>query len=165
MKKRLAVGFTGPSNSGKTTLVVKVARKLIYKEGLDVAIIKHDPKDKAWFDVEGKDSYKFYDTGAEVIVTSPTRTTYFSNRHKELDEMVRLFKNFDILLVEGLKNLPLPKIGIFREELDKEYFDYMKAIAVDRTIEKKDIPEDLDILDLNDVDEVVKWILNNAKEI
>jgi len=165
MKKRLAVGFTGPSNSGKTSLIVKIARKLLHKEGLEVAIIKHDPKDKAWFDVEGKDSYKFYDTGAEVIVTSPTRTTYFSNRHKELEEMVKLFNHFDILLVEGLKNLPLPKIGIFRNELDSEYFDYMKAIAVDNTIDKSQIPSDLDILDLNDTDEVIKWIFNNAKEI
>jgi molybdopterin-guanine dinucleotide biosynthesis protein B len=165
MKKRLAVGFTGPSNSGKTSLIVKIARKLLHKEGLEVAIIKHDPKDKAWFDVEGKDSYKFYDTGAEVIVTSPTRTTYFSNRHKDLDEMVRLFGNFDILLVEGLKNLPLPKIGIFRNELDSEYFDYMKAIAIDHTIDKTQIPNDLDILDLNNIDEVIEWIFKNAKEI
>ena len=165
MKKRLAVGFTGPSNSGKTTLIVKVARKLIHKEGLEVAIIKHDPKDKARFDVEGKDSYKFYDTGAEVIVTSPTRTTYFSNRHKELDEMVRLFHNFDILLVEGLKHLPLPKIGIFRNQLDSEYFDYMKAIAVDETINKELIPSDLDILDLNNPDDAIQWLLKNAKEI
>ena len=77
MKKRLAVAFTGPSNSGKTTLILKIARKLIHEYSKEVAIIKHDPKDKARFDVEGKDSYKFSDTGAEVIVTSPTRTTYF----------------------------------------------------------------------------------------
>ncbi|NPA65972.1 MAG: molybdopterin-guanine dinucleotide biosynthesis protein B [Epsilonproteobacteria bacterium] len=165
MKKRVAVGFTGPSNSGKTTLILKVARKLIHKEGLEVAIIKHDPKDKAWFDVEGKDSYKFYDTGAEVIVTSPTRTTYFSNRQKDLQEMVRLFDHFDILLVEGLKNLPLPKIGVFRNELDEEYFDYMKAIAVDESIEVEKIPTDLDILDLNNTNEVIEWILKNGKEI
>ena len=59
MKKRLAVAFTGPSNSGKTTIILKVARKLIHEHAKDVAIIKHDPKDKARFDVEGKDSYKF----------------------------------------------------------------------------------------------------------
>ncbi|MBD3793862.1 MAG: molybdopterin-guanine dinucleotide biosynthesis protein MobB, partial [Campylobacterales bacterium] len=80
--KRRAVAFTGPSNSGKTTLIEKVARSLI--ADYEVAIIKNDPKDKAIFDIEGKDSYKFSQTGAEVIVTSPTRTTYFSKRHKEL---------------------------------------------------------------------------------
>ena len=167
MKKRLAVAFTGPSNSGKTTLILKVARKLIHEHHLEVAIIKHDPKEKARFDVEGKDSYKFSDTGAEVIVTSPNRTTYFSHRHADLDEMVRMFGNFDILLVEGLKNLPLPRISIFRNSIDKDYFPYMNALAIDESIDmnKYSLPEDVDILDLNNTDEVIAWIQKNAKII
>lgn len=167
MSKRLAVAFTGPSNSGKTTLILKVARKLINEHSKEVAIIKHDPKDKARFDVIGKDSYKFSDTGAEVIVTSPTRTTYFSQRNKDLDEMIELFNEFDILLVEGLKNLPLPRISIFRNSLDSDYFPYMNALAIDESIKKEDyeIPNDVDILDLNNPDDVISWILKNAKEV
>ncbi len=167
MKKRLAVAFTGPSNSGKTTLILKVARKLIHERNLEVAIIKHDPGDKARFDVAGKDSYKFSDTGAEVIVTSPTRTTYFSQRQKELDEMVRLFNDFDILLVEGLKNLPLPRIGIFRDALDSDYFNYIDALAIDGSIDVKqyDLPTKVKILDLNNCEDVISWILKNAKEV
>ena len=130
MNKRLAVAFTGPSNSGKTTLILKVARKLIYEHKLEVAIIKHDPKDKARFDIEGKDSYKFSNTGAEVIVTSPSRTTYFSNRKSELDDMIRLFDKFDVLLVEGLKNLELPRISIFRGEIDRDYFSTKKKAYI-----------------------------------
>ena len=165
--KRLAVAFTGPSNSGKTTLILKVARKLINEHNKDVAIIKHDPGDKARFDVEGKDSYKFSDTGAEVIVTSPRRTTYFSKKNKDIDEMIRLFDKFDILLVEGLKNLPLPRISIFRNTLDKDYFPYMDALAIDDTIDtqKYDLPQNIDILNLNDPDDVINWILKNAKEV
>lgn len=167
MKKRLAVAFTGPSNSGKTTLILKIARKLIHEYSKEVAIIKHDPKDKARFDVEGKDSYKFSDTGAEVIVTSPTRTTYFSARQKELDEMIRLFDNFDILLVEGLKNLPLPRISVFRNTLDEDYFPYMNALAIDESIElnKYTLPKNIDILDLNNCESIISWILKNAKEV
>ena len=167
MNKRIAVAFTGPSNSGKTTLILKVARKLIHEHNKEVAIIKHDPKDKARFDVEGKDSYKFADTGAEVIVTSPNRTTYFSHRHNELDEMIRIFDKFDILLVEGLKNLPLPRISVFRNSVDESYFNYMNALAVDESVdmEKYEIPADVDMLDLNDVDQVIEWIYKNAKEV
>jgi len=167
MSKRLAVAFTGPSNSGKTTLILKVARKLIHEYSKKVAIIKHDPGDKARFDVDGKDSFKFSQTGAEVIVTSPTRTTYFSKEHKDLDEMIRLFDKFDILLVEGLKNLPLPRISIFRNSLDSDYFDYMDALAIDESVNlsEYDIPKGVDILNLNDPDLVISWILKNAKEV
>ena len=168
MKKRLAIAFTGPSNSGKTTLILKVARKLIHEKNLEVAIIKHDPKDKARFDVEGKDSFKFSSTGAEVIVTSPTRTTYFSQKHKKLDEMVAMLSDFDILLVEGLKNLPLPRISVFRNNLDEDYFPFMNALAIDESInphEYKNLPKDMQILDLNNADEVIEWILKNATKI
>ncbi|MDD5717448.1 MAG: molybdopterin-guanine dinucleotide biosynthesis protein B [Sulfuricurvum sp.] len=167
MKKRLAVAFTGPSNSGKTTLILKVARKLIHEHHLEVAIIKNDPKDKAQFDVPGKDSYKFSDTGAEVIVTSPTRTTYFSKRHKELDDLIGLFGAFDVLLVEGLKNLPLPRISIFRGSIDTDYFPYMNALAIDETVNTGHytIPDGIDLLDLNNADQVIDWILTHAKVI
>jgi len=166
-RKRLAVAFTGPSNSGKTTLILKVARKLINEYKKEVAIIKHDPGDKARFDVIGKDSYKFSDTGAEVIVTSPSRTTYFSKKNKDIDEMIRLFDKFDILLVEGLKTLPLPRISVFRNSLDSDYFPYMNALAIDDSINLADyeMPSDVDILDLNNPDEIISWILKNAKEV
>ena len=167
MKKRLAVAFTGASNSGKTTLILKVARKLIHEYSRRVAIVKHDPGDKAQFDVEGKDSYKFSDTGAEVIVTSPTKTTYFSKKSEDLEGMIRLFDTFDVLLIEGLKNLPLPRIGIFRNSLDCDYFPYMNAMAIDWTINMADykVPLDIEILDLNNPDEIISWILKNAKEV
>ena len=167
MNKRLAVAFTGPSNSGKTTLILKVARKLIHENELKVAIVKNDPKDKARFDVPGKDSYKFSDTGAEVIVTSPTRTTYFSQKQQSLDEIIELFGDFDILLVEGLKNLPLPRISIFRESIDEEYFPYMNALAIDESINLDDysLPQGIDVLNLNNESTVIEWILNHAKEV
>lgn len=167
MNKRLAVAFTGPSNSGKTTLILKVARKLIHEHKLEVAIIKHDPKDKARFDIEGKDSYKFSNTGAEVIVTSQKRTTYFSKKQSELEDMIRLFDKFDVLLVEGLKNLPLPRISVFRDSINEEYFSYMNALAIDSSInaDTYNLPKDVDLLDLNNPDEIISWIFKNAKEV
>ncbi len=165
MRKRFAVAFTGPSNSGKTTLIEKVARILIadYK----IAIVKNDPKDKAVFDVEGKDSWKFFQTGAEVVVTSPTRTTYFSHRHKRVEEIIDMVNDFDYLLVEGLKTLPLPRIAIFRNAIDESYFPYCEAIAVDDSVDvaQYDIPKMIDILDLNDTAQVIGWIKNHAKAV
>ncbi len=165
MQKRVAVAFTGPSNSGKTTLVEKIAKTLILDR--KVAIIKNDPKDKAQFDVEGKDSHKFSQTGAEVVITSPTRTTYFSQREKNLDEIVSMINDFDILLVEGLKTLPLPRIAIFRNKIDESYFDCSEAMAIDESINllEYNIPEHITILNLNNTEEIITWINNHAKEI
>jgi molybdopterin-guanine dinucleotide biosynthesis protein B len=165
VNKRVAVAFTGPSGSGKTTLVEQIAKVLIKDQ--KVAIIKNDPKDKAIFDVDGKDSDKFSKTGAEVVVTSPTRTTYFSKREKTLDDIVTMINNFDILLVEGLKTLPLPRIAIFRNQIDESYFLCSEAIAIDNTIDTTQykIPENIDILDLNNITQIIEWIKNNAKQI
>jgi len=58
-----AIAFTGPSESGKTTLIEKIALRLINDR--KIAIIKNDPSDKAVFDRDGKDSDRFFKTGAE----------------------------------------------------------------------------------------------------
>lgn len=165
MDKRVAIAFTGPSGSGKTTLVEKIATILIDKR--KVAIIKNDPKDKAVFDTEGKDSYKFSQTGAEVVVTSPTRTTYFSQREKTLDDIIAMVNDFDILLVEGLKTLPLPRLAIFRNKIDESYFDCSEAIATDESIDLNDynIPAHITLLDLNNTEQIIEWIDAHAIKI
>jgi len=163
--KRFAVAFTGPSGSGKTTLVEKISIALTKER--KVAIIKHDPKDKAIFDTVGKDSHTFSQTGAEVVVSSPTRTTYFSQRNKDLEEIIRMFNHFDILLVEGLKTLPLPRIAIFRNTIDESYLNCSEAIAIDDTIDvtKYNIPKNIDILDLNNTSQIIEWIDTHAKQV
>ena len=165
MNKRVAVAFTGPSGSGKTSLVEKIATILIKDK--KVAIIKNDPKDKAQFDVAGKDSYKFTQTGAEVVITSPTRTTYFSQREKTLDDVIAMINDFDILLVEGLKSLPLPRIAIFRNSIDESYFECSEAIAIDDSIDLSlyTIPEHITLLDLNNTTQIIEWINTHAKTV
>jgi molybdopterin-guanine dinucleotide biosynthesis protein B len=157
-----AVAFTGPSGSGKTTLIEKIAQHLTPTR--DVAIIKHDPKDKAHFDREGKDSDRFFKAGADVAVVSDTRTTLFSHRTQELAGLVQLFSPFDLLLVEGLKTWPLPRIAIFRGAIDADYLPYIKAMAVDETVDLSSvaIPEHIDVLDLNDLHAIIEWIDRHA---
>jgi molybdopterin-guanine dinucleotide biosynthesis protein B len=162
--KKLAVAFSGPSNSGKTTLVVKVSN-ILQDSGYKVCIVKHDPKDKAVFDRPGKDSNKFSQTGADVAVVSSTRTTLFKQNSSTIDEMIDLFGEFDYLLVEGLKTLPLPRISIFRKRLDEAYFSVTDAIAYDNTINEEEIPSNIDKLDLNNPEKVIEWIEQNAKRV
>ncbi len=159
--KRLAVAFSGPSNSGKTTLIEKISKKLSPSQ--KIAIIKHDPKDKAIFDVEGKDSDKFFKSGANVAVLSPTRTTLFNHSPSTIDETIELFGDFNLLMVEGLKTFSLPRISIFRGKVDENYLDVSDAIAIDDTI--KTPPNGIEVLDLNDIDMIIEWIYKNAKRV
>lgn len=162
MPKRV-IAFTGPSNSGKTTTIVKVAE--ILKSKYRLAIIKHDPSDKGVFDKEGKDSWKFTQTGAEVVVTSPTRTTFFSQKPSAIENIIKLVGDVDLVIVEGLKTMPYPRIAIFRNTLDENYFPHSNALAIDDSIDlsKYQIPENLEILDLNNIEEICAWIDTNAQ--
>jgi len=162
--KRLAVAFTGPSNSGKTTLIEKISI-ILHEEGFKVAIVKHDPKDKAKFDKEGKDSHRFSKTGADVAVLSDTRTTLFKQQRSEISDVIAMFDTFDFLLVEGLKTIPLPRICIQRDALNSDYFGVSDSLAIDKSIDKSQIPKDMNILDLNNIDQIIQWIKNNAKEV
>jgi molybdopterin-guanine dinucleotide biosynthesis protein B len=163
--KQVAVAFTGPSNSGKTTLIEKIAKVLVEKH--KIAIIKHDPKDKAIFDTVGKDTYKFSSTGAETVMVSPTRTTYFSQKSRDLRGIIDMLDEFDFLLVEGLKTLPLPRIAIFRNSIDESYLSCSDAIAIDKSVDigLYEIDKNIKILDLNSPESVIEWIKSNGKDI
>lgn len=74
------IAFSGKSNSGKTTLICKLA-EILRAQGKSVGVIKHDPKDKAEFDTKGKkerkDSYKFSLVAQNVAVISPKKSVIF----------------------------------------------------------------------------------------
>jgi len=161
-KKRLAVAFTGPSNSGKTTLIIKVSN-ILQDDGYKVAIVKHDPKDKALFDKEGKDSFKFSQTGADVAVVSPNKTTIFKKKTSTITTLIDIFDDFDFLLVEGLKTLPLPRICIMRNTIDERYFSVSDSIATDNSINHNNFSNKINILDLNNPEQIVQWIKENGK--
>ena len=153
-----AIAFTGPSGSGKTTLIEKIAQRLVPTRR--VAIVKHDPKDKAVFDRPGKDSDRFYQTGADVAVVSSTRTTLFAHQSRTIAQIAEMFGEYDLLMVEGLKTLPLPRLAVFRNTIELEYLPVVEAIAVDDSIDVStyDLPEHLDVLDLNDIGSIIEWI-------
>lgn len=159
--KQLAIAITGPSGSGKTTLIEKLSLELRSK--YSVAIIKHDPKDKAIFDNPNKDSGRFFATDAEVAVVSDKRTTLFKHNGSSLYDLATLLSPFDILFVEGLKEWDLPRIAIFRNSVEQSYLPYICAIAKDDTIKDEEVANlDLDILDLNNTKEIIEYIFRNA---
>lgn len=103
----------GWSGSGKTTLLERVIPS-ITADGLAVAVVKHDAHDVE-VDRPGKDSDRLYRAGASVVLRSPQET--FSRRlsgpETDLSQVLRsLAEDHDLILVEGHKGTPLPKLWL-----------------------------------------------------
>ncbi len=101
----------GWSGSGKTTVLERVIPVLVDR-GLRVAVVKHDAHGID-IDREGKDSARFFSVGADVHLRAPEEWVWRSHCRIE-DSLCRsisgLLATHDLVLVEGHKETPLPKI-------------------------------------------------------
>ncbi|MGD9867237.1 MAG: molybdopterin-guanine dinucleotide biosynthesis protein B [Hyphomicrobiales bacterium] len=106
-------GVAGWKNSGKTTLMSRLIEEFA-RRGYRVAALKHAHHA---FDIdhEGRDSFRFRQAGArQVGIVSGKRWAMMQENHDdpEIDfaDMTRKFEGNDLLLVEGYKSQPFPKI-------------------------------------------------------
>jgi molybdopterin-guanine dinucleotide biosynthesis protein B len=113
-----AIGLAGWSGAGKTTLIVRLIPEL-NRRCASVSTIKHAHHG---FDVDqpGKDSYEHRAAGAhEVLVASANRLALMRELRgapePSLADLLRLLKPVDLVLIEGFKRDPLPKIEVYRE--------------------------------------------------
>jgi len=111
-------GIAGWSGSGKTTLIAGLLPELAAR-GLRVSTIKHSSHA---FDIDqpGKDSHVHRAAGAcEVMVSSARRWALIHENRSEpeatLEELIARMTPVDLLLVEGFKSYPHPKIEVYRE--------------------------------------------------
>jgi len=153
-------GFAGYSGSGKTTLIEQLIPRFV-AQGLRVSLIKHAHHA---FDVDqpGKDSYRHRHAGAsEVLVTSSRRWVLMHELRGEaeptFDAQLGHLAPCDLLLVEGFKHAPIPKLEVWRsatgEGLLHPNDPHIVAVASDATLETC-----LPWLDLNDVDGIAGFI-------
>src|SRR5712691_9365312 len=111
-------GLAGWSGSGKTTLLAALIPELAAR-GLSVSTIKHAHHD---FDIDrpGKDSWRHRQAGAP---------------EPSLDELVARLGPVDVVIVEGFKRHPHPKLEVHRPSLGKPLLypndPYIVAIASD----------------------------------
>jgi molybdopterin-guanine dinucleotide biosynthesis protein B len=118
MSTSAIIGFYGKANIGKTTLIVKIIEKLV-KERYKVATIKNTDKNIK-IDIEGKDTWKHKYAGAKLVaLLSLSETDIMINKRMNITNIVNIIsacEQFDIVLVEGARNLNIPKIKIGDEE-------------------------------------------------
>ena len=159
-------GLAGWSGSGKTTLLTKLIPELIGR-GVKVSTIKHAHHE---FDIDkpGKDSWLHRQAGAsEVMVASARR---FALMHElrdapepSLDELVARMTPVDLLLVEGFKRHPHPKLEIHRPSNGKPLLcpedPHIVAVASDVPLDRIAVPR----LDLNDAPAIADFILSRLE--
>jgi molybdopterin-guanine dinucleotide biosynthesis protein B len=116
------VSIIGHKNAGKTTLVAALAHEF-KRQKKRVGTIKHasHPVD---VDRPDTDSWRhFHEGNADgVLVASPELRVTFERRLDVTgpEELARqYFSDMDIVLVEGFKSAPIPKIEVFRKEAAK----------------------------------------------
>ncbi len=131
-------GFAGWSGVGKTTLIEQVIAHLA-ADGVRVALIKHAHHR---FDIDhpGKDSFRHREAGAtEVMISSGNRWAIMHELRGEpemtLSEALERLSPCDLVLIEGYKREPLPKLEVWRSALGKPLLcpndEHIIALATD----------------------------------
>ena len=158
-------GIAGYSGSGKTTLLEKLIPQFTAR-GLTVSVIKHAHHG---FDIDrpGKDSYRHREAGAsEVLLSCNDRWALMHERRDgsdvTLDDLLARLAPCDLVLVEGFKQEPIPKLEVYRPEIGKpplfpERSDIV-AVASNVTLATS-LPE----LALDDVAAIADFVMNTLQ--
>ena len=156
------IGLAGWSGSGKTTLLARVIPVLIAR-GLRVSTVKHAHHG---FDVDvpGKDSHTHRMAGAtEVFVSSARRWAHIhelrDGEEPSLNEILARLSPVDLVVVEGYKRHPHPKLEIHRAEVGKPLLhpddDWIVAVASDAPVPGARVP----VIDLADAEKVADVLM------
>lgn len=158
-------GIIGWKNAGKTSLMERLVANLSAR-GISVSTIKHVHHDVD-LDQPGKDTYRHRQAGAqEVVLASSKRFAILSeHRHNpepELSDILARLAPVDIVLVEGYKRDPHPKVEVFRSETGHALIQpddpLVRAVATDAALQALPVP----VLDLNDTRQIADFILRET---
>ncbi|MFC3532428.1 molybdopterin-guanine dinucleotide biosynthesis protein B [Vogesella facilis] len=158
------LGIAGWSGSGKTTLVEALLPRLAAR-GLRVSVIKHSHHDIEP-DTPGKDSWRHRQAGAaEVMLLSPHRVSVVAELAQELslEQQLARLQPVDLVLLEGQKWLPVPKLEVHRPAVGKPLLcaDDARVLAVaSDTLLDIALPQ----LALNDHDAIADFIVRWLEE-
>lgn len=153
------VAVVGKSNAGKTTLIEGIVAVLAAR-GWRVGTIKHSYHDFE-IDHEGKDSWRHRRAGAKLTILTSARQVAFvgdADRDMGIEELcARFVVGVDLVIVEGFKVNPFPKIEVFRSLMNSPL---LCESAAELMAVVSDVPLELGVpcIDATKVDEVADLI-------
>lgn len=156
------------SGIGKTTLLTSLIPVLV-QQGIKLSVIKHAHHS---FDIDhpGKDSYRLRESGAvQMLLGSRQRWALMTELSRiapprdepDLGELLPHMDTslVDLILVEGFKHEPIPKIEVYRPSLAKPLLAnsdrHVIAIASDGPVTTA-----LPVLDLNDPEAIAGFVMS-----
>ena len=153
------LSVVGVSNSGKSTLLVKLV-KALKDRGYRVGVIKHS----CGFEVDqpGKDSWGYQEVGAgPVVLAGPKQMISFKSWETELtpEEIVQSFDGVDLVLTEGYKLGKRPKIEVYRQQVSDDLIckpEELLAVVSDTRRDWGIIP----VFDLEDIAGLADFVEN-----
>lgn len=162
MKKKPAVlAISGVKNSGKTTLIQRLLPRL-GEEGLQVAVVKHDghgfrPEEP------NTDTGRYFAAGACGTALFDGETYQITERRAVgEEELIARFSAADLVLLEGFKHSPWPKLELVRKGNSAESVCDPKTLLALVTDTDLTIPQ-VPALHLNDIQGVTDLILTFVK--
>jgi molybdopterin-guanine dinucleotide biosynthesis protein B len=159
------IGLAGWSGSGKTTLITKVI-PCLRARGVTVSTLKHAHHG---FDLDqpGKDSFFHRAAGAtEVIISSAKRWAILHELREDaewdLPDLIAKMSPVDLVLVEGYKRDPFPKLEVHRAANGKPLIHpedpHVMAIASDIALPAAKVP----VVGLDDIEAIADLLLKHA---
>jgi len=160
-------GLAGWSGCGKTTLLIRLLPELA-RRGVSVSTVKHAHHE---FDVDqpGKDSYRHREAGAREVMVASARRWALMREHRgavepTLEELLAELAPVDVVLIEGFKRHPHPKLEVHRPSLGKPLLcredPTVIAVASDVPMEGLPVPRH----DLDDIAGIAELVLARAGE-
>ncbi|MET1124369.1 MAG: molybdopterin-guanine dinucleotide biosynthesis protein B [Archaeoglobaceae archaeon] len=127
----MIVSIVGTSGSGKTTLITRLV-PILKRRGLRVAVVKRHAHGDFEIDKEGKDSWKIYNSGADVVIASPVKLALIKRVNADdLDWIVeRYLFDYDVVLTEGFSKAGKDRIVVVKKPEEVEFFKQGRILAV-----------------------------------
>jgi molybdopterin-guanine dinucleotide biosynthesis adapter protein len=159
------IGLAGWSGSGKTTLLINIIPCLVAR-GLKISTVKHAHHN---FDIDqpGKDSHRHRMAGAtEVLVGSANRWALVhelrGQTEPRLPELLAKLSPVDLVIIEGYKREPHPKLEVYRAAVGKPLMQpddpHIVAIATDAPVPSARVQ----VLSLDDIEGIAELLLKHA---
>lgn len=155
-------GVTGWKNAGKTGLMERLVAE-ISRRGFSVSTLKHAHHETD-VDQPGRDSYRHRAAGAhQVMLSSPNRWALMTELRDKpepaLAELLPLMTPVDLILIEGYKREPHPKIEAHRWETGRPLL--VETNPTIRAVASNTVPQNLRVplFNLDDVPAIADFIL------